>query len=423
MATKTTIRTARVRRNISLPELERQDLIVPSTRPASLRAESTTLRDLRLNTDDSQTPRDEALSDKLNSPYTTLTSAAYDSNFDHHPTLLGRKPVIGISGLVSASGSNGASNTTADTFVTIETRQLDAASLFKGNRSTTSDTSPPVLSEHEVELIRPTELEDTSAGHALLHSFARLDVVPEAEPMLPGDYRIENLSRHRFVPPYPITPPPTTYTDQLSPDRLYKRALEREHNRKEALKTHRVNQTPGPEAMETHHINQTSVPEAHHNSDAVAVGMEHRNGRGGLSVLQHQVWENRRPTPPPLPKPATSPLTGWTRSEDASLMWRTKAVNAAKLDIFTTLTRSGDDKAPKTATLNIAATQRLIIAYQQRRITSLAATIYTKSLSEEASNQVFGSLLQLIHTHCKSMSCLQPECLDLFLTSGMFLTT
>lgn len=86
-------------------------------------------------------------------------------------------------------------------------------------------------------------------------------------------------------------------------------------------------------------------------------------------------------------------------------------MDAVKLDIFTTLTRRDDEKAPKTATLNIAATQRLIIAYQQRKISNLTATLYTQQLSGEVSDQVFRNLQMLIHTHCKLKPCLWADSL------------
>jgi hypothetical protein len=129
------------------------------------------------------------------------------------------------------------------------------------------------------------------------------------------------------------------------------------------------------------------------------------------SAKAHQAWEDRLLTPP-LPEPPLPLPPGTTHvaiKPDASTMWRTKAVNAAKLDIFTTLTRRGDPKAPKTATLNIAATQRLLIAYQQRKISSLTATLYTQLLSDEATDQVLRNLLVLTHTHCKLTPCSQVE--------------
>jgi hypothetical protein len=70
--------------------------------------------------------------------------------------------------------------------------------------------------------------------------------------------------------------------------------------------------------------------------------------------------------------------------------------------IFTTLTRSSDDKAPKTATLNIAATQRLVLAYQQRKISKLAAKLYSQSISDIESDAVCVELRELIHKYCES---------------------
>jgi hypothetical protein len=125
--------------------------------------------------------------------------------------------------------------------------------------------------------------------------------------------------------------------------------------------------------------------------------------RPPFSMTAHQEWENRRPTPP-LPEPLSNE-TSTRRSTDNVSMWYTKAVNAAKLDIFTTLTRSGDDNAPKTATLNIAATQRLVLAYQQKKISAATAILYTPA----PPSYVFEDLGTLIHIYCKSASHLQAE--------------
>jgi hypothetical protein len=89
-------------------------------------------------------------------------------------------------------------------------------------------------------------------------------------------------------------------------------------------------------------------------------------------------------------------------------MWKTKALDAAKLDVFTTLTRSGDEKAPKTATLNIAATQRLVLGYQRRNITSLVARLYART-DGEAPDIIITSLREQIHDYCTSASGLQAE--------------
>jgi hypothetical protein len=128
-----------------------------------------------------------------------------------------------------------------------------------------------------------------------------------------------------------------------------------------------------------------------------------RNADGNLTKEPHQA---RRPTP--LPPASSLPDTSGG-SEDASVTWRAKAVDAAKLHTFKTLTHSGDDKAPKTATLNIAATQRLVLAYQQRKISRVAAQLYVEQLSEEGADTVFDNLARLIHTNCKSASCGKTE--------------
>jgi hypothetical protein len=123
----------------------------------------------------------------------------------------------------------------------------------------------------------------------------------------------------------------------------------------------------------------------------------------------YQVWENQISTPP-LPDPLAPRRTS---PKQFNLLWKTKACDAAKLEIFTTLTRSGDDKAPKTATLNIAATQRLVFAYQQREISKAAAKLYTESLSDAESDAVCEQLRELIHKHCESASCLSSGTISL----------
>ena len=127
----------------------------------------------------------------------------------------------------------------------------------------------------------------------------------------------------------------------------------------------------------------------------------------GLSGPAHQWYENRRSTPP-LHEPSLP--TDKTRWEDFNATWRSKATDAAKLDIFTTLTRSGDDKAPKTATLNIATAQRLVIAYQQRRIAEETSKLYKQQPPVHTDAYVFGKLASYIRTHCKLASCHQAGC-------------
>jgi hypothetical protein len=135
-----------------------------------------------------------------------------------------------------------------------------------------------------------------------------------------------------------------------------------------------------------------------------------------MSKARHQVWENRKPTPP-LPD---SPAPRRTSTKQLNLLWETKAYDAAKLEIFTTLTRSGDDKAPKTATLNIASTQRLVLAYQQRKISKWAANLYIQSISDIESGAVCVELRELIHEYCESPSFISSRIcsLTLLLHSG-----
>lgn len=115
---------------------------------------------------------------------------------------------------------------------------------------------------------------------------------------------------------------------------------------------------------------------------------------GLLSVAGHQARENRRPTPP---------LPDYLEPEDLST-WKARAWDAAKLEIFTTLTRSGDDKAPKTATLNIAATQRLIVANGQQIVANEVAQLYDEKLNGWHPGLALSNLSKFIYAHCKLVS-------------------
>lgn len=76
------------------------------------------------------------------------------------------------------------------------------------------------------------------------------------------------------------------------------------------------------------------------------------------------------------------------------------AINIAKTDLFVTLTRSGNELAPKVATLNLATAQRLVLADIQQRIAKFAHDIVT-GLDE---NQIRIDLLDLgieLADYCK----------------------
>ena len=115
-----------------------------------------------------------------------------------------------------------------------------------------------------------------------------------------------------------------------------------------------------------------------------------------LSMGLHQKWEDRKPTPPASLQ--SNPPAG---SAPVPVKWLTNAINAAKLDVFTTLTRKKDNKTPKSATLNIAAAQRLVLAHQQWKISQVAAELYTRQLSDGDSDMLSDVLQKLIRTHCK----------------------
>jgi hypothetical protein len=117
-----------------------------------------------------------------------------------------------------------------------------------------------------------------------------------------------------------------------------------------------------------------------------------------LSMGLHQKWENERSTPPPETLQSNPPAS----TAAVPVKWLTNAINAAKLDVFTTLTRREDNKAPKTAALNIAAAQRLVLAHQQWKISQVTAELYTRQLSDGDWDILSDVLQKLIRTHCKS---------------------
>jgi hypothetical protein len=118
-----------------------------------------------------------------------------------------------------------------------------------------------------------------------------------------------------------------------------------------------------------------------------------------LSMGTHKEWENRKSTPPPETPQSSPPAS----TAAVPVEWLANAIKAAKLDVFTTLTRRGDANAPKTATLNIAAAQRLVLAHQQWKISQIAAELYTRPLSDGDSDILSDVLQKLIRTHCKSV--------------------
>jgi hypothetical protein len=380
MATETTLPSARVRRHTSLPELTHRPSILPSSLSLFSKAESSRLQYPRetLVTNNSSAAQNDASSSKLDLPLATPNSFACDSGFYYRPTSARRKPADGSS--VSLPDVNGVLRTVTK-LNTFDTRPPTAEPFPDGNESTSSDTFDFLRGEHEVSPISsPSPEEDLWPDY--LHSVAPTQSF-EPAPVNFEDWIDPHLLQLR---PSPVEPDATRIVIKTGPAVPYGPNIPQEERGRLSLATHQVREkrirTPSPHLL--------IEP-------------------GPLSTAMHQVWENRISTPP-LPDPLAPRRTS---PKQFNLLWKAKACDAAKLEIFTTLTRSGDDQAPKTATLNIAATQRLVLAYQQREISRAAAKLYTESLSDAESDAVCEQLRELIHKHCESASCLSSGTISL----------
>lgn len=93
-----------------------------------------------------------------------------------------------------------------------------------------------------------------------------------------------------------------------------------------------------------------------------------------LSRPWHQIQENRRetPSPPSSPRPHGRARTGNPKVEVWSIL---------RSDIFSTLTSKENPYKPKTASLNIAAAQRLVLAQSQFDIAEKVATLYNANIT------------------------------------------
>lgn len=84
-----------------------------------------------------------------------------------------------------------------------------------------------------------------------------------------------------------------------------------------------------------------------------------------ISRPLHEHQDKERRTPPPSPQRGTLNISKHP----------TSAVNAAKKDLFTTTRQTTDDRKPKTAALNIATEQRVVLADLQHDIALRAETV------------------------------------------------
>ena len=75
------------------------------------------------------------------------------------------------------------------------------------------------------------------------------------------------------------------------------------------------------------------------------------------------------------------------------------AFDAARTQLFVTLTRRHDAEAPKTAALNIATAQRLLLAEFQRRLIESCHEILTVDKKESAI-ETLATLRKLLDGYC-----------------------
>ena len=103
----------------------------------------------------------------------------------------------------------------------------------------------------------------------------------------------------------------------------------------------------------------------------------------------HEHQDKKRRTPPPSPQRGTLKISTHP----------TGAVNAAKEDLFTTTHRTTDHSKPKTAALNIATAQRLVLADLQHDI-ALRAEVVLRDSAETLDIKLLGSSIK---EYCKSI--------------------
>jgi len=126
-------------------------------------------------------------------------------------------------------------------------------------------------------------------------------------------------------------------------------------------------------------------------------------GKNDSSFDVHQQMEDRRATPP-LP---IGPRNLMTLPEVSSMSDDDKldgtalgaAFDAARTRLFVTLTRRHDAEAPKTAALNVATAQRLLLAEFQRRLIESCHEILTVDKKESAI-ETLATLRKLLDGYC-----------------------
>lgn len=107
----------------------------------------------------------------------------------------------------------------------------------------------------------------------------------------------------------------------------------------------------------------------------------------------HARQDKRQLTPPGSPRRSTRQISTHPRG----------AANAARTDLFTTTAQTGRDSKPKTAALNIATAQRLVLADLQHDIALRAEAV----LGDSADPTDIERLGSCIKKYCKFVS---PDC-------------
>jgi hypothetical protein len=155
--------------------------------------------------------------------------------------------------------------------------------------------------------------------------------------------------------------------------------------------------------------------------------VERRPEREHSSHSAHQQMEDGRATPPlpyvqpwvfPGPFVNTPPYGGYsyaaargaapahtgthattTHLEGTAIK---SAIDTAKTNLFVTLTRSGNDKAPKTTALNLATAQRLVPADYQSQMMKASYDAITSD-NQEMNRKALERLDRLLYNYCKHL--------------------
>lgn len=118
----------------------------------------------------------------------------------------------------------------------------------------------------------------------------------------------------------------------------------------------------------------------------------------------HQKMEDGRATPTYSEEAMPRHSSESNGTDSSASHWKDTAlraaVDAANIDLFVTLTRSDDTLAPKTAALNLATAQRLVLANYQRRITESAHKVMTTN-ADDSAEETLAELDRLLLCYCK----------------------